>query len=53
MLCKRCQTNNATIEQAPDNYSRDVRCLFCGYTQPLKHYNKKNYETHKNRSILL
>jgi Zn ribbon nucleic-acid-binding protein len=41
MYCKRCQTNNAMIQQAPDNYSRDVKCLFCGYTEPLKYYNKK------------
>ena len=53
MYCKRCQTNNAMIQQAPDNYSRDVKCLTCGYTEPLKYYNKnknKNYEKPKTNN---
>lgn len=41
MKCKKCQSDNAIIEQAPDSYYKQVRCLACGYTQPLKNYNKR------------
>lgn len=41
MLCKKCKTDNAIIEQEPDGHRRQVRCLACGYIEPLKNYNKK------------
>jgi len=41
MKCNKCHTDNAIIEQAPDSYFKQVRCLACGYTTFLKNYSKK------------
>jgi len=42
MPCPRCQAQNQIIiEQAPDSYQRQARCLACQWTCALKYLNKK------------
>jgi len=45
MYCKQCKTDNAIIEQAPDSYKKQVRCIYCGLRVDLRDYNKKRGDT--------
>jgi len=47
MTCPRCHNQyQAIIEQAPDSYAKQVRCLACGWIGWLKHFKHltKNYD---------
>jgi len=41
MICKKCNQNQAGIEQAPDAWHKIVKCYACGHTEDLRNYNKK------------
>ena len=42
MLCKRCGSDQAYIQQADDSFLKEVFCPVCKYKTPLKFYNKKS-----------
>lgn len=37
ITCPACQQAQILIEQAPDSYANQARCLACGFTCWLKH----------------
>lgn len=51
MICRRCHLDQARIEPGQDSFQKDVVCASCGYTTPLKYYNKSKSKQNERKQL--